>query len=368
MFEVVGEGVVAEQPPSLTCCHARSVELPDDGEIVACFATNSGVGTNNFETKLVRSRDGGSTWSEPRSIFPHLHEAWSIAGSLSAAPDGSYLVLYGEKFPRSQTDPDESFYKPEIAGMKGNQAFFSVSRNRGSTWSEPADVPRRFGGAVEAACAMLITDDGTWLAGMCPHRAWDPDEQLDLGRLLCQRSVTQGASWEEVEVMRFAEDGAGSANPALCQLANGSVVATCWQTAFDGETRYPIPYAVSNDDGVSFEPAGSTGLLGQAHGTAGARGGDATALMVYNQRQEREPGVRLAVATPSPEGFGLRGDMMVWQAANATQSGTSGEIVEWTDFAFGEPSVLACSGEAGLLVLFWYGCPTPGLLCWCKAD
>ena len=48
---------------------------------------------------------------------------------------------------------------------------------------------------------------------------------------------------------------------------------------------------------------------------------------------------------------------MVWQAANATQSGTSGEIVEWTDFAFGEPSVLACTAEpagAGtLLVLFW---------------
>ena len=112
---------------------------------------------------------------------------------------------------------------------------------------------------------------------------------------------------------------------------------------------------------MSFELAGSTGLLGQAHGTAGARGGDATALMVYNQRQEGEPGVRLAVASPSPDGFGLRGDMMVWQAANATQSGTSGEIVEWTDFAFGEPSVLACTGEAAgagtLLVLFWYGCP-----------
>ena len=89
----------------------------------------------------MRSRDGGSTWSEPRSIFPHLHEAWSIAGSLSAAPDGSYLVLYGEKFPRSATEPDESFYKPEIAGMKDNQAFFSVSRDRGESWSEPADVP-----------------------------------------------------------------------------------------------------------------------------------------------------------------------------------------------------------------------------------
>ena len=108
---------------------------------------------------------------------------------------------------------------------------------------------------------------------------------------------------------------------------------------------------------MSFEPAGSTGLLGQAHGTAGARGGDATALMVYNQRQEDEPGVRLAVATPSPSGFGLRSDIMVWKAANATQSGTSGEIIEWTDFAFGEPSVLVCSGhpagQVTLLVLFW---------------
>ena len=87
-------------------------------------------------------------------------------------------------------------------------------------------------------------------------------------------------------------------------------------------------------------------------------GGNTTALVAYNQRQDDEPGVRLAVATPSPSEFRLCSDMMVWKATNATQSGTSGEIIEWTDFAFGEPSVLVCSGhQAGqrtsLLVLFW---------------
>jgi hypothetical protein len=42
LFEVVAEGLVTEQPTDLTCCHARCVELPG-GELVACFATNSGV-------------------------------------------------------------------------------------------------------------------------------------------------------------------------------------------------------------------------------------------------------------------------------------------------------------------------------------
>ena len=31
-----------------------------------------------------------------------------------------------------------------------------VSRDRGASWSEPADVPRGFGGAVEAASPLLV--------------------------------------------------------------------------------------------------------------------------------------------------------------------------------------------------------------------
>ena len=75
--------------------------------------------------------------------------------------------------------------------MKRNEAFFSVSLDDGNTWSPPKDVPRQFGGAVETASPMLITKSGTWLAGMCPHRAWDPSEELVLNRAMCARSAVE---------------------------------------------------------------------------------------------------------------------------------------------------------------------------------
>ena len=111
--DVVHEDFLAEVATELTCCHARCVELPTTGELVVCFATNSGVGTNDFKTMITRSADR-RTWSEPVPIFPELHAQFSMAGNLSAAPDGSYLVLFGEKFPIDANNPEESFWDPEL--------------------------------------------------------------------------------------------------------------------------------------------------------------------------------------------------------------------------------------------------------------
>lgn len=173
--------------------------------------------------------------------------------------------------------------------------------------------------------------------------------------------------------MRFSQAGCSSANPALCQLADGTVVATCWHISIGGGETYPIPFATSATDGASFEfapPASSTGIIGQAHGTTGAHrvvggggggsGGPPSLYMAYNKRQQTDqPGVRLAVAAPHGLEFRLLADQLVW-AGKATQSDTSGSIDEWTDFAFGEPSVLEvdCGGGGSddlgaLMVLFW---------------
>lgn len=43
---------------------------------------------------------------------------------------------------------------------------------------------------------------------------------------------------------------------------------------------------------------------------------------------------------------------MVWRAEVRTQSDTSGDHSEWTDFSFGEPSVTLLP-DAVLLVTFW---------------
>jgi hypothetical protein len=60
----------------------------------------------------------------------------------------------------------------------------------------------------------------------------------------------------------------------------------------------------------------------------------------------------MSVVKPTAEDFGVQHSDVVWRAESPTQTGTSGEHMEWTDFAFGEPSVVDLSDQT-LLVTFW---------------
>ena len=106
--------------------------------------------------------------------------------------------------------------------------------------------------------------------------------------------------------------------------------------------------------------------MGQS--TALAALSDGRALFIYNQCKHGEPGVWMAVVKPTENDFGVESNEIVWRAQTRTQSGSSGEHSEWTDFSFGEPSVTllpaktlrlrselalnAVKGQA-LLVVFW---------------
>ena len=79
---------------------------------------------------------------------------------------------------------------------------------------------------------------------------------------------------------------------------------------------------------------------------------DGRALFVYNQRRHGEPGVWMAVVRPTEAGFGIESNEIVWRAQTRTQSGSSGEHNEWTDFSFGEPCA-ALVPDNTLLVVLW---------------
>ncbi|MCX6622109.1 MAG: hypothetical protein NTY38_13785, partial [Acidobacteria bacterium] len=91
----------------------------------------------------------------------------------------------------------------------------------------------------------------------------------------------------------------------------------------------------------------STGLLALPEGRA---------LMAYNQRKHGQPGVWIATASPSAGGFGLESNEIVWHAAVTTQGSSSGEHNEWTDFAFGEPS-LTLLPDGIVQLTFWCAQP-----------
>ena len=95
--------------------------------------------------------------------------------------------------------------------------------------------------------------------------------------------------------------------------------------------------------------------MGQSTALAALPGG--RALFIYNQRKHGEVGIWLAVVNPTDSNFGVESNEIVWKAQTATQSSSSGGHSEWTDFAFGEPSVTPLQ-DGTLLVTFWCAQPS----------
>ncbi len=62
--------------------------------------------------------------------------------------------------------------------------------------------------------------------------------------------------------------------------------------------------------------------------------------------------MRLAVCNPTESGFGVEHEQLVWAAQLRTQTKTSGDHVDWQDFAFGEPCVIQAE-DGTLVVVFW---------------
>ena len=70
------------------------------------------------------------------------------------------------------------------------------------------------------------------------------------------------------------------------------------------------------------------------------------------QRRHHERGIWLAVARPTEADFGIEADELIWSAEAPTRGATSGDHSEWTDFAFGAPSVVVLR-DGSWLASFW---------------
>jgi hypothetical protein len=234
--------------------------------------------------------------------------------------------------------------------MKQNELFWSRPPDGGKRWSEPMPIPMDGAGSAEAPCPLTIMRSGRWIATYSPYNTFDELERVDRGRVVVAFSGNQGRTWSHRNALRFAEPDCGGAEAWTIELSDGRLLTTAWHIDHRGGHEYPNAYSLSADQGKSWSPTQSTGILGQS--TALTALPDGRVLFVYNQRKHGEPGIRIAVARPEIEGFGIEQDQCVWRAMAATRSDSSGEHSEWTDFSFGEPSVTLLP-DGTLLLALW---------------
>jgi hypothetical protein len=352
-FAPLREGFVAECSPNSS---RRSIAVGPrcavltNGDLLCSFMLTSSLGTNDFLPVLYRSTDGGDTWQEQGPAWPHLQDGWSIFASISRDATGR-LFLFGSRCPIEK--PGEPFWSDATQGLKPNQLIWSTSTD-GRQWSEPSVIPMPIPGAAEAPGALIVTRSGRWLAPYSPYPTFDPNLRVERNQVVTVWSADEGKTWRHSAMMRFPETS-GAAEAWHVELSDCRLLGTCWHLNHGPGGDHPNAYALSLDDGTSWQPPRSTGILGQS--TALAALPDGRALFVYNQRRHGEIGVWLSLVRPTEMDFGIEANEIVWRAATRTQSDSSGEHAEWSDFSFGEPAITPLP-DGTLLVTLWCIQPT----------
>lgn len=318
-----------------------------NGDVVCSFMFSAHTATNDFVPALARSSDGGKTWSAPQIVWPHLSKQWSIFVGISRDWHSNRLYLYGTRC--KIESPGETNWSTQTQGLKANELIWSVSNDDGRTWTEPTVIPMPIPSSAEAPGPMCTTKSGRWLACYAPYRTFDPNLKVDRSQVVAVYSDDQGKTWRHNSMLRFAKQESNGAEAWLIELADGRLLGTSWVILDDG-TESSNAYAVSKDNGSTWSPTNSTGTLGQT--TALLALSDGRAVFVYNQRKHGEPGVRAAVVKPTEQSFGIEFDDYLWKAETRTQSASSGSHDEWSDFSFGEPSLVQLA-DGTFLAAIW---------------
>jgi hypothetical protein len=348
-IETIAEGWVSQRQPGTPTAVAAGPRcaLTRQGELVCSFMVQSQLGINDFQPLMARSADGGNSWSEARPLWPHLAERYSIFGSVSRSPDGD-LYYFGTRYPIDT--PGESFWSEATQGLKDNELLWASSTGDGRTWREPQVIPMPIPGAAEAPGPLTVLRSGRMICCYAPYNTFDPQLVVDRNQIVALRSDDRGATWLSNAMLRFPSEHSTGAEAWVIELADGRLLGTAWHLNQADKSDHPNAYAISLDGGETWEPTRSTGIMGQSTSLAALP--DGRALFVYNQRRHGEPGVWMAVVRPTGDAFGIESNEIVWRAQTRTQSGSTGEHTEWTDFSFGEPSATLLP-DGTILVVLW---------------
>lgn len=361
-FEILAQNWVTRSAPGDSgpiAVGPRLAVLPN-GEVCCTCMDQEALGRNDFVPMLYRSTDHGETWHEDGPVWPHLQSRWSIFANISGDQSGN-LFLFGSRTPI--TERGEPFWSDATQGLKQNELCWAVSDDAGRHWTDPNAIRMPIPGSAEAPGAMRVLTNGRWIAPYSPYNTLDPSCVVQRNQALAIFSDDEGRHWRHSTMLWYDEPEAGSAEAWIVELADGRLLGTGWHLDMTNRAEYPNAYALSTDHGATWSATQSTGILGQS--TALAALPDGRALFIYNQRKHGEVGVWLALVRPSEDDFGIACQQIIWRAETPTQSASSGEHAEWTDFSFGEPSITVMN-DGTLLAALWCTQPSGRGICYVR--
>lgn len=346
-YNIIEQGYVTERSEGTDTSSVAGPRcvVGASNEIICTFVAQTKLGANDFKPMITRSFDNGHTWDTAKQIWPEQTLRFSIYGSISKTPTGD-LLFYGTRTPIDE--PGESFWSPLTQGLLPNELIWSRSRDGGHTWSDFKIIKIPYAGSAEAPGPMCATRNGRLLCCYAPSNTFDAKVKVERNKIVCLWSDDDGSTWQHSTMLKFPFDDSSGAVAWLMELDDSRLLGTAWHIRESADE--PNAFAISSDSGKTWKPTGSTGIFGQSTSLAALPGG--RALFVYNQRKYGDIGVWMAVVRPTDNDFGIEHNASVWKATRASKIQGKVNHDTWTDFAFGEPSVLVLPSNE-ILVTLW---------------
>jgi hypothetical protein len=273
------------------------------------------------------------------------------------------VLLFGYEYFRE--DPESTIGNPLTGGLVDDRMVLLRSSDNGKTWTTPEEVTCSWGPHVEASAPITVLKNGDWVTPITGFPKWDGTMTGKVcGRLL--RSNDQGKTWNDDTVIMTLGENVSIYEQRICQLEkSGNIVGISWNEDMKTGERMNNHYAISRDNGRTFEGPFDTGIRGQASSVC-AIGEDRLLALHAKRRDTDRPGIYAYIVNLADGKWDIDSEELIWEPNFPILKDT--KMAEIFSFLkFGQPGAILLS-DGSILTTHWFVENGQGQTCAMKLD
>ena len=367
-IKIIESGILFENElPHLRSRHGYfpGVIKMNDGTLMAAYVVGEAFESVDLTTEIAVSRDEGRTWERIGKIYDKSKSFRKTSDSLklTQTSDGR-LLAFGYEYDRS--NPDLPIGNAETGGLLDSNMILFESKDMGKSWEGPVIIPNSFGDPVEASAPLVELKNGNLVTPIANFKNWDGISKSGLhSRLL--RSEDGGKTWDDSTIiMDFPGRNITIWEQRLCQTESGALCVISWNEDLSNGTRLPNHFALSYDNGKTFEKPQSTGIMGQASGVTHIEGEKILSLHCMRRGTDR-PGIYAYIVDISKGTWNIIAQEVVWEPKSLIKADKRMMDV-FAFLKFGQPSAIKLNQDGDFLMTNWIIEEGQGKIIWTRLN
>ena len=343
----------AKRDQQVTCAYPLSTKLAN-GTVACVYRQGATKHSHDGILMLQLSRDGGQSWSAPRTVVNGLLESPTqtvVTGGICQMPSGALLAVYGtvEGLP-----PGVYPFAPEAAQC-ARHVFMVRSEDEGMTWSPPERLDLSSLTRAGITAGPFVAANGTVCMPI--------ENKLPTGNSATALIFSHDDGRTFGPPITVAADDSGRLN--LCDarfdvLPNGRIISLIWTFLEENEVTIAAHRSFSDDHGLTWTEPENIGCVGQITAPLVLPNGRVIAVSNY---RHTPMGTLLWVSKDGGTSWAADEPIQLWDAEQRVIVGksvaiqppdTTGEQVwdELQRFSFGTPDLVLLNAQTALLTYY----------------